>query len=92
MKRTVAILFLLICVMFTLCACQKEADMVEDMVSTVFSEDRTDNNSGMNQNNDNASNADNGNNGSITDTDGIIGNEDNTTVENNNRTDADSVM
>lgn len=91
MKRIVAILFLLICVMFTLCACQKEVDMVEDMVSTVLSDDRTDT-SDVNQNDDNGNNADNGNNGTITDTDGIIGNEDDTTAENNNRADTDSVM
>lgn len=38
MKRTLAMIFMLILLMSALCGCQKEAEMVEDMVSTVFTD------------------------------------------------------
>lgn len=74
MKKIIAIVLLCLCAMFTLSACQQEADMVETMVSTMFStENRTDNG------------ADNGVDGTITDQDGYIGNE-GSESENNNAT------
>lgn len=97
MKKTTAILFLLICMMLTLCACQKEANMVEDMVSTVFSDNSNANNQNsatmQNNNSDNNhNNGANGNNGTVTDSDGIIGNEDNTAVGENSRNNSDGIM
>ena len=63
MKKTLAIVFILIFVMSALCACQKEVDMVEDMVSTVMTPDNYNNTTNKN------------NNGTVTDNDGYIGNE-----------------
>lgn len=60
MKRTLIIVFMLIVSMVVLCGCQKEAQMVEDLASTIMStEDKKDNT----------------NNGTVTDNDGHIGNE-----------------
>ena len=60
MKRTLIIVFMLLLSMTILCACQKEAQMVEDLASTIMStEDKKDNT----------------NNGTVTDKDGHIGNE-----------------
>lgn len=74
MKKALVIVFILVFAVSVLCACRKEADMVEDMVSTVLSTD--------NKNNDN-------NNGTVTDGDGYIGNEDNRAT-NDNKTESDN--
>ena len=80
MKRTLAIVCILIFAMTVLCGCQKEAEMVEDMVSTVMATEAT-----------NGNNTDK-NNGTVTDGDGYIGNDDNETNDNTNTTNNDSRM
>lgn len=80
MKRTLAIIFMLLFVMSAMCGCQKEVDMVEDMVSTIMSD------------NNNDSNANNGNNGTVTDGDGFIGNEDRSTSYNRTETSNNTEM
>ena len=60
MKRTMIIAFMLIVSMTMLCGCKREAQMVEDLASTIMStEDKKHND----------------NNGTVTDNDGHIGNE-----------------
>ena len=79
MKRTLIIAFMLIVSMTVLCGCKKEAQMVEDMASTIMStEDKKDNT----------------NNGTVTDNDGHIGNEKDETThkETTTETKTDSVM
>lgn len=63
MKKTIAIIILCLCMAMTLGACKKEGDMIETMLSTVFSSDNT---------NDTQNHT---NNGTVADSDGHIGNE-----------------
>ena len=64
MKKTFAIIILCLCMALTLGACKKEGDMIESMISTVFTSEDNENNS-----------SDSVNDGTVTDSDGHIGNE-----------------
>lgn len=82
MKRITAVILLALMVMLVFTGCKREGDMIETMVSSIFSTDAP------TQNNTTQSS------GQVTDSDGHIGNEptDNTASENsaanNNATDA----
>lgn len=72
MKRTIAIIVLCLCMAMTLGACKKEGDMIESMITTIFSSDN-ETQSGTHTNN-----------GTVTDSDGHIGNEEQETTDTDN--------
>ncbi|MBQ2944695.1 MAG: hypothetical protein IJD93_08415 [Ruminococcus sp.] len=74
MKRITAVILLALMTMLVFTGCKREGDMIETMVSSIFSTDApTQNNSGTESN------------GQVTDSDGHIGNEptDNSASDNN---------